>query len=119
MGDSFASLGLSSARRATAAGGIPPGLIQSSSVSGPGTTKPSLASISAKSEASSLDCRDIETVRNHIREVGLSEDELIAGDELVVDEADPMTLLYLLNEDFFTGGLTTIGFRSERKEPRT
>ncbi len=62
---------------------------------------------------------DIETVRNHIREVGLSEDELIAGDELVVDEADPMTLLYLLNEDFFTGGLTTIGFRSERKAPRT
>ena len=62
---------------------------------------------------------DIETVRNHIREVGLSEDERIAGDELVVDEADPMTLLYLLNEDFFTGGLTTIGFRSERKAPRT
>ena len=29
-----------------------------------------------------------------------------------------MTLLYLLNEDFFTGGLTTTGFRSERKSPR-
>jgi hypothetical protein len=61
---------------------------------------------------------DIEAVRAHIREVGLSEDELVAGDELVVDEADPMTLLYLLNEDFFTGGLTTTGFRSERKAPR-
>src|SRR5205085_770768 len=61
---------------------------------------------------------DIESVRNHIRAVGLSEDELVSGDELVVDEADPMTLLYLLNEDFFTGGLTTTGFRSERKAPR-
>lgn len=62
---------------------------------------------------------DIETVREHIREVGLSEEELIADDQLVVDEADPMTLLYLLNEDFFTGGLTTTGFRSERKAPRS
>ncbi|MGZ8795056.1 MAG: hypothetical protein ACXW0F_10510 [Gaiellaceae bacterium] len=62
---------------------------------------------------------DIEAVRNHIREVGLSEEELIADDELVVDEADPMTLLYLLNEDFFSGVLTTSGFRSERKSPRT
>jgi hypothetical protein len=61
---------------------------------------------------------DIEAVRNHIRAIGLPEDELIAGDELIVDEADPMTLLYLLNEDFFTGGLTTTGFRSERKAPR-
>lgn len=61
---------------------------------------------------------DIEAVRNHIREVGLDEAQLISGDELVVDEADPMTLLYLLNEDFFTGGLTTAGFRSERKSPQ-
>jgi hypothetical protein len=62
---------------------------------------------------------DIEMVRRHVREVGLSEDDLIAGDQLLVDETDPMTLLYLLNEDFFTGGLTTAGFRSERKAPRT
>jgi hypothetical protein len=62
---------------------------------------------------------DIDAVRNHISEVGLDEDELISGDELVVDEADPMTLLYLLNEDFFAGGLTTTGFRSERKSPRS
>jgi hypothetical protein len=40
------------------------------------------------------------------------------GDELIVDEADLMTLLYLLNEDFFAGGLTTTGLRSERKAPR-
>jgi hypothetical protein len=61
---------------------------------------------------------DIEAVRSHIRAVGLDEEQLISGEELVVDEADPMTLLYLLNEDFFTGGLTTTGFRSERKSAR-
>lgn len=61
---------------------------------------------------------DIATVRNHIRAVGLDEESLISDDELIVDEADPMTLLYLLNEDFFTGGLTTTGFRSERKSAR-
>ena len=61
---------------------------------------------------------DIEAVRNHVREIGLPEEELISDDELVVDEADPMTLLYLLNEDFFAGGLTTTGFRSDRKTPR-
>ncbi len=58
-------------------------------------------------------------MREHVRELGLPEDELIAGDELVVDEADPMTLLYLLNEDFFAGGLTTTGFCRERKAPRS
>jgi hypothetical protein len=61
---------------------------------------------------------DIETVRRHIRAVGLPEGELIAGEELVVDETNPLTLLYLLNEDFFAGGLTNTGFRSERKSPR-
>jgi hypothetical protein len=61
---------------------------------------------------------DIDQVRAHIRDLGLPEDELISGDELVVDEADPRTLLYLLNEDFFIGGLTTTGFRSERKAQR-
>jgi len=39
--------------------------------------------------------------------------------ELLVAEADPLTLLELLNEDLFTGGLTDTGFRSERKSPRT
>jgi hypothetical protein len=40
---------------------------------------------------------------------------LIDGDELAVDAADATMLLYLLNEDFFTGGLTARGFRCERK----
>jgi hypothetical protein len=61
---------------------------------------------------------DIGAVRKHVRDLGLPEEELISGDELVVDEADPATLLYLLNEDFFVGGLTTTGFRSERKSQR-
>jgi hypothetical protein len=69
-------------------------------------------------ERGHLENVDIEDVRAHIQELGLPEDELISGDELVVDEADPRTLLYLLNEDFFVGGLTTTGFRSERKAPR-
>jgi hypothetical protein len=51
-------------------------------------------------------------------ELGLEEAGFIDGDELVVDEADPMTLLELLNEDLFTGGLTETGFRSERKSTR-
>lgn len=61
---------------------------------------------------------DIARVQAHIRALGLEEADFIDGDELVVDEADPMTLLELLNEDLFTGGLTDTGFRSERKSPR-
>lgn len=60
----------------------------------------------------------IDAVRQHIRDLGLPENQLINGDELLVDEADPMMLLYLLNEDFFTGGLTASAFRSERKAAR-
>jgi hypothetical protein len=60
----------------------------------------------------------IDRVRAHIRALGLDEADYIADDELVVDEADPMTLLELLNEDLFSGGLTDTGFRSERKSPR-
>jgi hypothetical protein len=34
------------------------------------------------------------------------------NEQLVVDEGDPSTLLDLLNEDLFVGGLTSVGFRS-------
>ncbi|MDP9232193.1 MAG: hypothetical protein M3O73_05420 [Actinomycetota bacterium] len=61
---------------------------------------------------------DIERVRAHVRELGLEEADFIAGNELVVDEADPMTLLDLLNEDLFTGGMSELGFRRDRKSPR-
>jgi hypothetical protein len=60
----------------------------------------------------------IERVRAHVASLGLEESDFIVADELVVDEADPRTLLELLNEDLFIGGLTDVGFRSERKSPR-
>jgi hypothetical protein len=60
----------------------------------------------------------IERVRAHIATLDFEEDDYISGDELVVDEADPRALLDLLNEDLFVGGLTDVGFRSERKSPR-
>jgi hypothetical protein len=60
----------------------------------------------------------IERVRAHIATLDLDEADFVAGDELVVDEADPRALLDLLNEDLFVGGLTDVGFRSERKSPR-
>jgi hypothetical protein len=47
---------------------------------------------------------DIARVRALLRALGLKDADFVDGDELVVDEADPMTLLELLNEDLFTGG---------------
>jgi hypothetical protein len=60
----------------------------------------------------------IDRIRRHITALGLEQADFIAGDELVVDEADPRMLLDLLNEDLFVGGLTDAGFRSERKSLR-
>jgi len=57
-------------------------------------------------------------VRRHLREAGLGEDEFLDGDQLRYDDANPFDLVYLLNEDFFQGGLTDVGFRSDRKSPR-
>lgn len=57
-------------------------------------------------------------IRQHIRVLGLDEAEFIQNDQLVVDDTDPLTLLHLLNEDLFVGGLTDQPFRSERKSPR-
>jgi hypothetical protein len=60
----------------------------------------------------------IEQIREHLREVDLDEDDFIEGDELKVDESNPFQLVYMLNEDFFRGGLTETDFRSDRKSPR-
>jgi hypothetical protein len=60
----------------------------------------------------------IERVREHIREAGLDEDRFLDGDTLRYDEDSPFDLVYLLNEDFFQGGLTDAAFRSDRKSPR-
>lgn len=40
-------------------------------------------------------------------------DYLTDADELLLDDTDPFRLVYLLNEDFFEGGLTDEGFRSD------
>lgn len=60
----------------------------------------------------------IDQIRAHLRELQLDEADYIENDELVVRESDPIGLLDLLNEDLFVGGLTSIGFRSERKSAR-
>ncbi len=57
-------------------------------------------------------------IRKHLQEVGLPEADFLDGDELLYDETHPFSLVYLLNEDFFQGGLTDASFRSDRKSPR-
>lgn len=60
----------------------------------------------------------LDEVRAHLQELQLEEGKFIQDDELVFDDADPFTLMALLNEDLFSGGLTGTGFRSERKSTR-
>lgn len=60
----------------------------------------------------------IDQIRQHLREVGLPEANFLDGDQLRYDDANPFPLVYLLNEDFFQGGLTDVAFRSDRKSPR-
>ena len=48
----------------------------------------------------------IEDIRTAINDLGLTEDMLIQDDQLVFDEADPLALARLLNEDLFTGTLS-------------
>ena len=57
-------------------------------------------------------------IRKHLQDVGLPEARFLDGDHLRYDDADPFALVYLLNEDFFQGGLTDAAFRSDRKSPR-
>jgi hypothetical protein len=58
-------------------------------------------------------------IREHLRDLRMNEgDFLTEADELLLDDADPFRLVYLLNEDFFKGGLTDVSFRSDRKAPR-
>ena len=56
----------------------------------------------------------VDRVRRHLREAGLAEDHFLDGDQLRYDDANPFELVYLLNEDYFQGGLTDIGFRSDK-----
>jgi hypothetical protein len=58
-------------------------------------------------------------IRAHIKSQGLDARQLLKGDRLLVDEADPTTLLKLLNEDLFRGGLTDELFAADRKRRRS
>jgi hypothetical protein len=60
----------------------------------------------------------IERIRQHLKEADLSEQDFLDGDQLRYDDANPFGLVYMLNEDFFCGGLTDTAFRSDRKSPR-
>lgn len=60
----------------------------------------------------------IDRLRREIRAQGLDEAELIEGGALVVDEENPGTLLRLLNEDLFVGGLSGTHFAADRKRVR-
>ncbi len=60
----------------------------------------------------------IDRVREHLRAAGLPEAQFVDGDRLIYDDSSPFALIYLLNEDFFQGGLTDAPFRSDRKSPR-
>lgn len=59
----------------------------------------------------------LDRIRQHIANQGLDEGLLIRGDELLLPD-DPSTLLKLLNEDLFLGGLTDMPFVSDNKAPR-
>ena len=62
---------------------------------------------------------DVGKIKSHIVSVGLSPDDYIDADgKIVVDDGKVADLLYLLNEDFFLGGLSATRFRSDRKAPR-
>ena len=60
----------------------------------------------------------LDRLRRHLAEAGLGEERFLDGDRLRYDDANPFELVYLLNEDFFQGGLTDAAFRSDRKSPR-
>jgi hypothetical protein len=59
----------------------------------------------------------IDRIRIHLGDQGLDSAQYLAGDELLVGD-DPGPLLRMLNEDLFRGGLTSVPFVSDNKEPR-
>jgi hypothetical protein len=61
----------------------------------------------------------IARVRRHINDQGLDASKLVRSGRLVFDDADEMSLLKLLNEDLFKGGLTDEPFTVDRKSRRS
>lgn len=72
----------------------------------------------AISERGHLRTVSLTDLHRHLQELGLPEQQFVKDNQLVIDQADPFTLMALLNEDLFAGGLTGTGFRSDRKTPR-
>lgn len=60
----------------------------------------------------------IAEVRAEIKRQKLDEKRLLKDDKLVFDDADPYTLLKLLNEDLFIGGLSRTRYEADRKSAR-
>lgn len=63
-------------------------------------------------ERGHLDSVTIERIRRHLRDAGLDDNDFLEGDESRLDNESPFRLVYVLNEDFFRGGLTDTDFRS-------
>lgn len=58
-------------------------------------------------------------IKKEIKRQNLDASKLIKGEELVFDDADPYTLLKLLNEDLFIGGLSKTPYAADRKSARS
>ena len=61
---------------------------------------------------------EIAHVKAEIKKQGLDEGKFVKDGHLVFDEADPYSLLQLLNEDLFIGGLSKTPFAAQRKSAR-
>jgi hypothetical protein len=60
----------------------------------------------------------IDAVRKEAKAQGLDPKKLIKSGKLVLEDVDAGTLLKLLNEDLFTGGLSGVRFAADRKSTR-
>jgi len=74
-----------------------------------------LVSLHERGHLASVSLADI---RREARVQGLDPKKLIRGGKLVVSEIEAATLLKLLNEDLFIGGLSGARFAAERKSAR-
>lgn len=83
------------------------------------TTNSRLAKkIRAIAERGHMNTVTISMVRKEIKRQKLDETKLIRKGKLVFDDVDPYTLLKLINEDLFVGGLTETPFEADRKSVR-
>jgi hypothetical protein len=60
----------------------------------------------------------IADIRSEINRQGLEEARYLSDDRLTWDETDTPTLLKILNEDLFIGGLSKVPFSADRKSAR-